>query len=429
MANNNTTIKLDAKLFTRRLKTLRSTWFNEQWGIDALAIISGGTDEELLKTAAFQYWFFGYEFTDTLLVICKDMVYVLTSLVKEKLLNAMQASFDEPVNMTILKRNKQEGNTASFKILIDAIKSSFNGSVVGIIDEQHKGPFVNEWKTALGAARLNQVDVASHISELLASKDINEQKCIRTASSISVVLLKVYLLEQIEVIIDEDKTVPHTEIAEKIDRLFENPAQISPKLIPEVVESCYTPIIQSGGDYNLDFYATNSDKKLDYAAGVIITSLGAKYKGYCSDIARTYFIDPSEEQKKIYGLLCEIHDKIIKLLKPGIKLSDLWRAAMELIDTKMPTVKRNFLSNCGCSIGLQYFDSDYSIEERCNKTVSASMVFNVRVGFKNIQKPNSNIRYAMLLADTVLVNNNGAEVLTARAPKDFSEVSYEIPSK
>jgi len=76
-------------------------------------------------------------------------------------------------------------------------------------------------------------------------KDANEQKCLRTAASISVAVLKSFLLQKIEDIIDEEKSVLHTKISEETEQLFENPQKISKKLNPNVVESCYTPIIQS----------------------------------------------------------------------------------------------------------------------------------------------------------------------------------------
>ncbi len=46
----------------------------------------------------------------------------------------------------------------------------------------------------------------------------------------------------------------------------------------EHIESCYTPIIQSGGKYDLRASATSNDDPMH--AGVIVASLGARYKGY-----------------------------------------------------------------------------------------------------------------------------------------------------
>jgi nucleosome binding factor SPN SPT16 subunit len=57
-------------------------------------------------------------------------------------------------------------------------------------------------------------------------------------------------------------------------------------------EWCYSPIIQSGGNYDLKSSAQSDDQRLKL--GVILCSLGVRYKSYCSNIARTFMIDPHE---------------------------------------------------------------------------------------------------------------------------------------
>lgn len=53
---------------------------------------------------------------------------------------------------------------------------------------------------------------------------------------------------------------------------------------------CYSPIIQSGGNYDLKSSAQTDDARLK--AGVILCSLGIRYKSYCSNVGRTFMIDP-----------------------------------------------------------------------------------------------------------------------------------------
>ena len=57
------------------------------------------------------------------------------------------------------------------------------------------------------------------------------------------------------------------------------------------------------------------------------------------------------------------------------------------------------------------------------------MTLVIRVGLQNLTEPDedNNARgYAILLADTVLVGPNGAEVLTDKFKKEFSDVSYKL---
>ena len=58
---------------------------------------------------------------------------------------------------------------------------------------------------------------------------------------------------------------------------------------PDLIDSCYLPIIQSGGTYELKPSAVSNDMTLHF--GTIVVSLGLRYKGFCSNIARTFLID------------------------------------------------------------------------------------------------------------------------------------------
>jgi len=57
-------------------------------------------------------------------------------------------------------------------------------------------------------------------------------------------------------------------------------------------EWVYTPIIQSGGEYDLKVSAQPNDKNLK--PGVILSSLGVRYKSYCASMGRTFLISPSK---------------------------------------------------------------------------------------------------------------------------------------
>jgi hypothetical protein len=76
---------------------------------------------------------------------------------------------------------------------------------------------------------------------------------------------------RIETIIDQGDKTKHSEIAEMVDKLFQDPSKITTKvshlsvalvrapllmygtvqITPENVDTCYSPIIQSGGVYDL----------------------------------------------------------------------------------------------------------------------------------------------------------------------------------
>ena len=54
---------------------------------------------------------------------------------------------------------------------------------------------------------------------------------------------------------------------------------------------CYPPIVQSGGEYDLKPSASSTGSTLHF--GTIVCSVGVRYRGYCANVARTFFVDPS----------------------------------------------------------------------------------------------------------------------------------------
>ena len=106
--------------------------------------------------------------------------------------------------------------------------------------------------------------------------------------------------------------------------------QLNIKLSQDFVESCYIPIIQSGGEYDLKPSAQSNNKVLKY--DVITASLGGRYRNYCSNVGRTFFVDPSKSMENNYELLLRAQERLIQELKPGktILLTFIWQLVSKL---------------------------------------------------------------------------------------------------
>ena len=130
------------------------------------------------------------------------------------------------------------------------------------------------------------------------------------------------------------------------------PSNAGVKLSPEFLESCYTPIIQSGGKFDLKPSAFSNAESLFY--GTITCSLGARYKSYCSNVGRTYIINPSKSQEKHYKLLLELQQAAIDAMRPDAKLSAVYAAVQNRLKSKAPALEGNLTKNVGFATGLEF---------------------------------------------------------------------------
>src|ERR1700691_509805 len=119
----------------------------------------------------------------------------------------------------------------------------------------------------------------------------------RNASKACIALMNPYFVEEMSGDLDEEKKVKHSTLAAKDDSQLDNTkfwttVELPSKLKmpsdfdPTQLDWTHGPIIQSGGKFDLKMSAQVDDELLH--AGVIIASMGLRYKSYCSLIARTY---------------------------------------------------------------------------------------------------------------------------------------------
>ena len=82
------------------------------------------------------------------------------------------------------------------------------------------------------------------------------------------------------------------------------------------VEICYSPIIQSGGKYQLRFSTVSNEERLHF--GTIICCLGVRYKSYCSNIVRTMFVEPTQVCGGLQGHLIPLSPFLPLSLPPSL---------------------------------------------------------------------------------------------------------------
>lgn len=138
---------------------------------------------------------------------------------------------------------------------MDAISSSKGGQVIGnFTKDKFTNEFIAEWQKVFSTKSFEQVDISNQIAYLTAPKDDNEIEITRKACGVTVDVYTKYLREEITEIVDADKKVRHSKLVEGIEKAT-NDRKYVKGVDPNQVDICYTPIIQSGGNYSLKFSA------------------------------------------------------------------------------------------------------------------------------------------------------------------------------
>lgn len=116
--------------------------------------------------------------------------------------------------------------------------------------------------------------------------------------------MKEHIMPKILSVVDDGKKMSHSKLSEDFENAITTQLKKFRTKLPstlniDFVDICYPPIIQSGGIYSLKPSALSNNDNLD--SGVILCSLGTRYKSYCSNIGRTFLIDPTKVNYVVYN--------------------------------------------------------------------------------------------------------------------------------
>ncbi len=147
----------------------------------------------------------------------------------------------------------------------------------------------------------------------------------------------------------------------------------------------------------------NCDSSVLKAGDSVVIDMGGKYKGYCSDMTRTVFYkEVSDKQRQVYELVKKANETAEAMIKPGVKLCDIDKAARDIIEEA--GYGENFNHRLGHFIGRdvhEYGDVSASFDME----VEEGMIFSIEPGIY-IQG-----EFGVRIEDLVLVTKDGCEVL------------------
>jgi Xaa-Pro aminopeptidase len=173
-------------------------------------------------------------------------------------------------------------------------------------------------------------------------------------------------------------------------------------------------IIASAGQNSVDPHARPSNHRIKNGEQVVV-DLGARYKGQCSDLTRTFFVGkPTAKYRHLYQVVKTAQQKAIQAVKAGVYCREVDLAAREHIKRycfKMCHISEKkcpgdcFIHTTGHGVGVKIHQHP-RISMKSRKKLQAGMVITIEPGI--YVKGWGGIR----IEDMVVVTNKGCKVLT-----------------
>ena len=369
--------------------SIRNYW----GGAKSLSLHRGNLndDDPYAKSVVLHQWLFGYELPDTIAVLTEDgTLAVLATKKKCEFIKPVVGKNDK-FKIKLLLRTKEDGNAENYQTLLDlSRKGDSENKKLGILTKERtynksNGSLVGPYEELLDKQTdLELVDIAPALTLVMAAKDETEWDLMKKSSVLSNKVMKHGFVKRLEEIIEEEKKITHENFAQEIEAILEDPNKIKLNVPQSDVGSCYFPIIQSGGNYDLKVSAQSTGKQLSH--DIITVSLGARYKLYCSNISRTFLVDPPKKVSAMYTTLLEMQEECIKAMQPGSQLKAVYKAAVKYLkDNDHEDLIEKLPKNLGFCQGIDFRDSTLTLSAKNNVPFRPGMVFCLMVGFQNLE--------------------------------------------
>jgi Xaa-Pro aminopeptidase len=169
-------------------------------------------------------------------------------------------------------------------------------------------------------------------------------------------------------------------------------------------ENAFSPVVAVGENTAYP-HAIPGSRRLGKGEHLLV-DFGVRVEGYCSDLTRTYSMGRIDRKIKDFrDLVHRAHDRIIKMVKPGVTTGFLNKAMAKYFNNNNKISDR-ILHVLGHGVGLDIHERPF-FREGCSERLRKGMVITIEPG---LYEPGlGGIREE----DTVLVTAKGCEVLTA----------------
>lgn len=186
--------------------------------------------------------------------------------------------------------------------------------------------------------------------------------------------------------------------------------------------TAFPTIAGSGANGTMLHYDTNLDTCED--GSLLLMDLGAKYRGYCADITRTYPVNGkyTERQRQVYDIVLAANRKVAKVAKPGMTLRELNDIAKKVLAEgciKLGLIEKEeeigtyYMHGVSHHLGIDVHD----VTEASNDKLQPGAIITDEPGLY-IDEWEIGIR----IEDDLLITENGCECLSEAVIRDPDEI-------
>ena len=204
----------------------------------------------------------------------------------------------------------------------------------------------------------------------------------------------------------------------------------------------YTSIVGAGPNATVLHYINNDGELRD--GDLLLVDAGAEYKGYASDITRTFPINGryTSPQRDIYDLVLKAQMACVEMVRPGTTHDQLKQHSIEVLTEGMVELgllegkpeelikekkyEKFYMHGLGHMLGIDVHDVGRYYFGQESRALEPGVVMTVEPGVyvapdtKDV--PEKYLGIGVRIEDDVLCTQNGPRVLTNKVPKHAEEI-------
>jgi Xaa-Pro aminopeptidase len=204
----------------------------------------------------------------------------------------------------------------------------------------------------------------------------------------------------------------------------------------------YTSIVGAGPNATVLHYINNDGELRD--GDLLLVDAGAEYKGYASDITRTFPINGryTKPQREIYDLVLKAQMACVEMVRPGVTHDQLKQRSIEILTEGMVELglltgkpdelikekkhEKFYMHGLGHMLGIDVHDVGRYYYGTESRALEPGVVMTVEPGIyiapdtKDV--PEKYLGIGVRIEDDVLCTSNGPRVLTHKVPKQAEEI-------